>query len=66
MIDRIQKVSSIEERLKSIENLSEVPSFLNELEDWTSDNNWHLLAIEDISNLIDLIETIIKEVENGS
>ena len=66
MIDKSQKVLSFQERLKSIERLSEVPPFLEELNNWSSDNSWHQVTIDELSKLIDLIEAIIKELEDGS
>jgi hypothetical protein len=66
MNEKSERVVMLRSRLRETELLTEIPTFLEQLSVWTSDNMWYSEAINDLEQLVSLLENIIKETDDGS
>lgn len=61
----IEKTAKIVERLRQIEVLAEPRPYASQLESWAGADLWADDTIAEISELVDMIDTLLLETEDG-
>lgn len=65
-ITRNEKVAQILRRVREIERLANPPTLEAQLTSWESKDLWSADVVSEINSMIALLDTLIKELENGS
>ena len=65
-ITRNEKVAQIRRRVREIERLASPPTLEAQLSSWEAKDLWSADIIGEINSMIALLDTLIKELENGS
>jgi cellulose biosynthesis protein BcsQ len=62
-----RQIQRLQERIRELERLSEPPAFQQQLVTWQSQNKWTAAAAEEFTQIAEILEQVIKEVqEDGS
>ena len=61
-----EKAARIVERLREIEVLANPRPFYDQLQSWSSKDTWSEDTSAEISELLSMVDTLLKEIGNGS